>query len=450
MPRAGSDDWPHTRRVAPWAVAAFIAMLWLVPFNTISLRISLPFELQLDRIVLPFVVIAWGLSLVMADQRKERTRLTPVHIAVGTFVVAEVLSDVLNLTVINRELMVATALKALILLSAYALFFVIVAGTVRPTEVRAYVKYMLVLAVICAAGALVEYQLHYNVFYQLAKSLLPSSLFNVQTFDPNAVDELGRRMTMGPSQQPLELTTMVSLALPLALTGIMYARVRREKILYGLAACLFLSAGVASFRKSAFITPVLVILTLVVLSPRRALRLLPGVPVVIVAVHVLAPGAIGSVFAELFGGQVATVGTTQHRMAAYEFVRPYVWTDPAFGIGYGTYNANLNRIFDSQVLDTLLDAGFVGLLAYLGMMVTALWTAWGIMRRHGKQVQRLALALGGGAVAFLVSSFLYDAIGFPHGPYIFLTYAGLIAVLANARPDANGSGFSHTAREALT
>ncbi len=57
--RGRLDDWPRTTRVLPWLLAGFIAMLWLVPFNTIQLAVSMPVDLKLDRLVLPFVVLAW-------------------------------------------------------------------------------------------------------------------------------------------------------------------------------------------------------------------------------------------------------------------------------------------------------------------------------------------------------------------------------------------------------
>jgi hypothetical protein len=40
-----AGDWPRTTRVLPWMIAAFIAMLWLVPFNQIALAASLPIDL---------------------------------------------------------------------------------------------------------------------------------------------------------------------------------------------------------------------------------------------------------------------------------------------------------------------------------------------------------------------------------------------------------------------
>ena len=56
-------DWPRTTRVMPWLIAGFTVLLWLVPFNVIQLSVSLPFDLKLDRLVLPFVFGLWLLTL---------------------------------------------------------------------------------------------------------------------------------------------------------------------------------------------------------------------------------------------------------------------------------------------------------------------------------------------------------------------------------------------------
>src|ERR1700761_8667935 len=63
-PRAQTrDDWPHTTRVLPWMLAGFIAVLWLVPFNTISMRASGPIDLHLDRLILPFILATWLVTM---------------------------------------------------------------------------------------------------------------------------------------------------------------------------------------------------------------------------------------------------------------------------------------------------------------------------------------------------------------------------------------------------
>jgi hypothetical protein len=43
------------------------------------------------------------------------------------------------------------------------------------------------------------------------------------------------------------------------------------------------------------------------------------------------------------------------------------------------------------------------------------------------------------AVSFIVVSTLYDALEFPHAPYLFLCMAGLVAVLASHNEEAADS-----------
>lgn len=222
---------------------------------------------------------------------------------------------------------------------------------------------------------------------------------------------------------------MMALALPLALVGGMYANRWRDRVLYGLAACVLLAAGFSTYRKSSMVMPAVLVLTLAILRPRQVLRLLPIAPFLFVAAHLLAPGAINHVLGQLTGSQLSTAGTTVHRTTGYDAVRPIVWSHPLFGEGYGSYDASLKRILDSQILMSAIETGVAGLAAYLAMTVAVLATAWTLFRNRHSRWAVPALALGVGSLALLVSSFLYDTMSFPHGPYIFLTFAALVAVL---------------------
>ena len=44
--------WPHTTRILPWLAAAFLLMLWLVPFDSITAPFSLGADSKLDRVAL--------------------------------------------------------------------------------------------------------------------------------------------------------------------------------------------------------------------------------------------------------------------------------------------------------------------------------------------------------------------------------------------------------------
>ena len=45
-------------------LAGFIALLWLIPFNSLVLNVSFPIDLSLDRLLLPLVAAAWVLAFV--------------------------------------------------------------------------------------------------------------------------------------------------------------------------------------------------------------------------------------------------------------------------------------------------------------------------------------------------------------------------------------------------
>ena len=106
---------------------------------------------------------------------------------------------------------------------------------------------------------------------------------------------------------------MLAMAVPLAVTRIMYAKRRRARFLYGVAASVVLAAGLGTDEKTALVAPAIAILALVCFRPRLVGRLVPLFVVMILAAHVLAPGAIGSVAEQFGGARLHAVGTTQHR-----------------------------------------------------------------------------------------------------------------------------------------
>jgi hypothetical protein len=432
------DDWPRTTRVLPWMLAAFMAMLWLVPFNTISMTVSLPFDIHLDRIVLPFIVGLWALSLAAGGIAAPRLRISPVHVAVICFVLLALVSLVVNVGSLNESLELNTSLKKLTLLISYVSLFVVVASVVRRSEVAAFLKYTLVLAVICSVGMLWEYHFHQNLFYAWSAKLLPG-VFEVAAPSDVGVDQIGRQQIIGPAELGLEAAAMLAMALPVAVVGVLHAKQWRHRFSYGMATCLIIAAGLSTYRKTSLVAPAIVILTIVLFRRRESIRLVPFAVVLVAAVHVFAPGSLGGVLQQLSGSQIGSVNTTQHREDAYDAIRPLVWTNPALGQGYGSYDAVTNRILDNQILDQAIEMGVIGVAAYLAMMLSVVGALAPLIRARGQRAPP-ALACAGGAVAFLTVSFLYDTMGFPHGPYIFFVLAGFAAVLIKPEGRAVTSG----------
>jgi hypothetical protein len=422
-----AGDWPRTTRVLPWMIAVLLAMVWLVPFNVIELAVSFPIDLKLDRLLLPFVLGTWALALAAGGPYAPRIRLTWIHAALGACAAIACLSLIADATSLNRTLELETGIKQLTLLGSYVTFFVLAASVVRRSEVPAFMTYTLGLALVCALGTLWEYRFHYNVFYEMSDKLLPG-IFTVGEAESAALDSIGRRLVRGPAEIPLEAVAMLVMALPIALVGLIHARAWRGRILHGLASALLLAAMISTFRKSAFMAPISVVLTLAYFRRRELLRLAPLALVLILMIPVLAPGALGSVAFQLRGDRLG-VNTVSDRTSDYDAVRPDVWTHLPLGRGYGTYDHTSYRILDMELLQQLIEVGVIGLAAYLFVIGAIVGVARAPIRARTPVDAPVALAAAAAAVGFFVLSTLFDVMSFPHCPYLFLWMAALLAVV---------------------
>jgi hypothetical protein len=436
---ADDDAWPRTSRVLPWMIAGFIAVLWLVPFNSIELTANLPFDLKFDRLVLPFVFAVWVLALAAGGRATPRIRITWVHAGIAAFVGTACLSVVLDAGYLNHTLDFDLAAKKIVLLVSYLLLFVIVASVLRPAEVHAFLTYSLVLAVICAIGTIWEFRFRYNVFYSVSDAVLPG-IFKIQLPEIGLEDTAGRAATRGSADHPLETVAMLSMALPIALVALVGSKTRRDRLLYGLAACVLIAATVSTYRKSALLAPLSVVLTLMYFRRRELMRLAPAGVVFVVLIQFLAPGALGSIVSQVQPDQLG-VGTVSDRASDYDAVRPEVWSHLAFGRGYGSLDPWSFRVLDSDVLSRLVDTGIVGLLTLLLMPISILLVARGLIRARDARWSPPALTIAAAAVSFLVVEFLFDVSSFPHAPYILMTLAGALAVIvARGSPVDEPSG----------
>jgi O-antigen ligase len=114
----------------------------------------------------------------------------------------------------------------------------------------------------------------------------------------------------------------------------------------------------------------------------------------------------------------------------------YSLIDPLLGLGYGTRVTGRATIADNAIvlddewLDTLLETGLLGVLAWM-------WLFGRGIRRTGARAKLerdspegwLAVAFAASLSAFAVAMFLYDAFGFVQGTFFAFTLVGLAGVL---------------------
>jgi hypothetical protein len=423
---AKAGDWPHTTRVLPWLIAAFMVVVWLVPFNEIQLAVSLPVDLKFDRLVLPVLVAVWVLVLAAGGRDKPIVQATWIHVAVGAVVAVACLSLVLASDSLAEMLEFDTAVKKLTLLGSYVMLFVIVASVVRRSEVRPFLTLMLALASICALGTIVEYRFSFNAFFWISDAILPGT-FTIAQVTPDGIDEIGRRLVRGPGQVSLETVAMMAMALPIALARLIGSDAGRQRLIYAAVTALLMAAMVSTFRKTALIAPVSVCLTFAYFRRGELLKLAPLGVVLVLLIQVLSPGALTGVTSQLDRSRLG-VTTVSDRTADYDGVRPDLWTHLAFGRGYGSYEHTSYRLLDMELLRQIIEVGVIGLLVYVLMSVTVVAVARGPIRARGPDAP-VALAVAAAAVCFLVVSTLFDVMSFPHVPYIFLFMAAMLAVI---------------------
>ncbi len=108
-----------------------MAMLFLLPFDSIDLPVGLPLEAKLDRPLLLLIVALWVLSLTILDGA-QRVHFTPIHYAFVGFVLIAILSLVYNAETTVRLGEMELGVRKLALLISYLTLFVVVASGIRP------------------------------------------------------------------------------------------------------------------------------------------------------------------------------------------------------------------------------------------------------------------------------------------------------------------------------
>jgi hypothetical protein len=420
-----ADNWPHTKRFLPWSLAAFIGMLWLLPFDSVQLPIPLPLDAKLDRPFLLGIVALWVLSLTAARTTSSRLRLSPIHYAFAGFVLIAVLSLVQGADVTVRLGEFELGVRKLALLLSYVILFVVVASSIRPGEVRPLMKFICGLAVLTAIGTLWEYRTGFNVFYELTSKILPVSLPE----ELGNVDSIGRKSVIGPTIHPLAPAMMMACAMPFALVSMYDSRELRDKLLWGAAAGIMMAAALATERKTSLVAPLAAVIVLVAFRPQMLRQLLPAAVGLFVIVHIAAPGALGGVSEALLPQNLLGTSSAQDRHSDYAAIRPDVIDHPFLGRGYETYDQKKYRILDNQYLTTIIGTGALGVLSYLSIFLAIFLVAHRVARNGRGDSVAPALAIAAATVAMVIGSALFDLLAFPQIPYLLCFFAGFAAVL---------------------
>ena len=429
------DVWPHTGRALPWLLAAFLAMLFLVPVAGVKFDVPTPIAATPDRVLIVVMAIAWIMASLRGPVGPKLQRPVLFLASIGVFLAVVCASLALNAAEIARAELVSITQGRVVMLAGFAFVAVYAASVVRPAEVRNFGLLLVVLASAMAFGVIAERRIGVNVFYEvIAKPLTAvASVLPTPTEtnpDPALAD---RKVIVGPTEHGLAVTAMLALVMPFAIAGLTRAR-GGTRWWYALSIALMLGGALSTERKTGVVAPVVAGLVFVAYRPRLVVRMVPLLLVMLAFIKVTAPGALGTV-TELASATTST--STAGRSDDFSAITPELLAHPLIGSGYGSRDiARIYevRILDNEYLGVMLTVGLVGVAAFLALILASAVIAHPLARARDGLRSDLALAGSASCFVFLVVNALFDSLSFSQVPYLFFLIAGLVTVLASREP----------------
>jgi hypothetical protein len=215
--------------------------------------------------------------------------------------------------------------------------------------------------------------------------------------------------------------------------AIYLAHATRRK-LWWLATGTLAMAALATLSRTGVVMLLVVLLVFVWLRPATMKRMLPLALPLLVAVHLVLPGTIGSMYALFFPEGGLAVEQAQGRVgssrgASFGPGMQVVSRHPVVGQGYATRITDSEEanafIVDDEWLGTAMETGFVGV---------AVW-AWVFGRSVRRLSQRaryergprglLLVALAASVGAFAIGMATYDAFSFIQVTFVLFTLLAL-------------------------
>jgi hypothetical protein len=445
----------------PSLLTGIVIVIFFIPIKRYALPAGLPFSLEPYRLLIAVVAVAWLTSLMIDPELKLRT--SGLEAPIAAFIFAAVASVGFNVGHIDSLGLTQYVVKTL---TFFATFFILFYFVVSVIHTRANIDRLIRVIVgsgaIVAVAALIEYRTHDNLFNHVGQ-FLPFLKFQdpkvTAGLDASYLDRSGSFRAYASSAHPIELSAVLTMLIPFA--GYLLKKTGERR--WMLAIVVLVIGVFATLSRTGIV--MLVVLGVVFFRnrPREAKRLLPALVPALLAVVIVLPHTLGSLYAQFFPkqglvAQQSQIGTDHNNKVSdgrLADIPPSIteWSrKPLFGQGFGTrltdsaqsvrLHVPLARILDDQWLSSLLETGIVGVIALL----------W-LFRRSNKRMRRiarsedgddawLATAVLASVTAFAVGMLTFDSLGFVQVTILLFLTLALGSALTNVRREESAAAAS--------
>lgn len=414
----------------PTLLGLIVLVIVLIPVKRYTLGGGFPFQLEPYRVLIALIGFMWLASL-MADPAT-KLRRTGLEWPMLLFAFAVIASLATNLG--RASSLSGDVLRTISVWVGFFILMYLAAGAIKTRrQLDGTLMALVGACTVVAFTAVLEARTGQNYFNGIER-FIP-----VLDFDPaNMVapsDRGGEVRAYASAQHAIPLGAMLVMMLPLAF----YLYKRTDRKVWLLAAFVLVLGALATTSRTAVVMLIVIGIVFFWLKREATIRLLPLLPVALVAIQVAMPGTLGTFRAIFFpkGGLVAEEqegeGTGTGRVADIGPSLQEWGRQPLFGQGFGTrltsqFDRLQNaRILDDQWLSSLLEVGMIGVAALIWMIVRAIRRLKRYAKHDDSDYGWLLTALAASIYGFAIGMFTYDAFSFIQVTFMLFLLLGLSA-----------------------
>ncbi|WP_019201455.1 O-antigen ligase [Tsukamurella sp. 1534] len=245
----------------------------------------------------------------------------------------------------------------------------------------------------------------------------------------------------GSAGHPLELSAVLTVVLPLALALVFEARRRRSSTQWLWAGCtaVLMAGALVTVSRSAVVGTAAAVLVMCWRWPIRRIAVLVVVGGGAVGIGLALQMKFMTAMLQTFQGVVSD-SSIKSRQIGLDYAATHFWEHPWLGQGVGAYPALKQPVLDNQYVSRLMEAGVIGLLAFVAALAAALFMAVRTSAARERSVAELGGGVAGSLAAVIIISLILDTAGFAQIWYLTWILVALAGVGHRLARDGEGFG----------